>query len=263
MKKPVMKKPVMKKPVMKKRRLLQKTKAKTLPRLSLRKKAKRMARAKRTARSPSPRQVRLLPSRRNIVDSTDRIDFDFCGEMRDLCEDISRRVPELSHVVMRDVLVCITRSRSGGRTGLWAKLTPLRFEGGARLGMRRGQRYVIEPLVVDGREQLYILTFCLPRFLNLTYREKLVTVFHELFHIGPHFDGDHRRFAGRYHMHSPRAELFDSEAERLCDLYLATSPAPFACRFLRHRCPTLLARHGAITGLTIPVPKLIPVDEAA
>ena len=129
---------------------------------------------------------------------------------------------------MRDVLVCITRARSGGRTGLWAKLTPLRFEGGSRLGMRRGQRYVIEPLVVDGREQLYILTFCLPRFLNLTYREKLVTVFHELFHIGPQFDGDHRRFAGRYHMHSPRSELFDSEAERLCDLYLATSPAPLS-----------------------------------
>lgn len=222
-----------------------------------------MARAKRTARSPSPRRVRLLPSRCKTVDLADQAELDFCGEMRELCEDISRRVPELSHVVMRDVLVCITRARSGGRTGLWAKLTPLRFEGGSRLGMRRGQRYVIEPLVVDGREQLYILTFCLPRFLNLTYREKLVTVFHELFHIGPQFDGDHRRFAGRYHMHSPRAELFDSEAERLCDLYLATSPAPLACRFLRHRCATLLARHGAITGLTIPVPKLIPVDEAA
>ena len=138
-----------------------------------------------------------------------------------------------------------------------------RCEGGASGGIRRGRRYRIEPLVVDGRERLYILTFCLPRFLELTYREKLVTVFHELYHVGPDFDGDHRRFAGRYHVHSPRADRFDAEAERLCDLYLATSPAPQACRFLRHRTRTLLARHGAITGLVIPVPKLVPFEGAA
>jgi hypothetical protein len=182
--------------------------------------------------------------------------------MRTLCQEISGRVPELAHIDMERVAVCMTRSRRGGRNGLWAKLTPLRFEGGARLGLRRGQRYLIEPLVVEGRERLYILTFCLPRYLELTYREKLVTVFHELYHVGPEFDGDHRRFPGRYHMHSSRAATFDDQADRLCDLYLATEPAPEACRFLRHRTRTLLFRHRAITGLTIPVPKLMRFEEA-
>ncbi len=228
-----------------------------------------MARANlRTTRSPSPRRVRLMGVSANSSQSAsagsgDAIEFDFCVAMRRLCDDITSRVPELFHVAMDDVVVGMTRSRRRGRAGLWAKLTPLRFEGGARVGLRRGRRFVIEPLVVDGRECLYILTFCLPRFLELTYREKLVTVFHELYHVGPEFDGDHRRFAGRYHMHSSRADWFDSESERLCDLYLATSPVPQACRFLKHRTDTLLSRHQVITGVTIPVPKLLPLEGAA
>jgi len=231
-----------------------------------------MSRAKRTTRSPSPRLVRLVrpPAGASGSTSTSRSatgrvespEFEFCAAMRTLCQEIAARVPELAHVDMDRVAVCMTRSRRGGRSGLWAKLTPLRFEGGARLGLRRGQRYLIEPLLVEGRERLYILTFCLPRYLELTYREKLVTVFHELFHVGPDFDGDHRRFPGRYHMHSSRAERFDEQADRLCDLYLATEPAPQACRFLRHRTRTLLSRHRAITGLTIPVPKLVRLEEA-
>ena len=232
-----------------------------------------MSRAKRTARSPSPRLVRPGRSPGGASGSTgttcsasgwvESPEFDFCAAMRTLCQEIAERVPELAHIDMDRVAVCMTRSRRGGRSGLWAKLTPLRFEGGARVGLRRGQRYLIEPLLVEGRERLYILTFCLPRFLELTYREKLVTVFHELYHIGPDFDGDHRRFSGRYHMHSSRAASFDDQADRLCDLYLATTPAPEACRFLRHRTRTLLSRHRAITGLSIPVPKLVRLDEAA
>lgn len=223
--------------------------------------------SRRTTRSRSPRSFRIVGSRSVAADlvepGNDLLEFDFCAAIRVLCEDIVDRVPELAHVRMEDVAVCVTRARRSGRTGLWAKLTPMRFEGGERVGCRRRRRYMIEPLILEGRERLYILTFCLPRFLDLTYREKLVTVFHEMYHVGPGFDGDHRRFAGRYHVHSARAAKFDDMAERLCDQYLSTSPAPEACKFLRHRTTTLLARHGAITGLAIPVPKLVPVEDAA
>ena len=222
---------------------------------------------RRTTHSRSPRIVRIVDSRSMAIDlmesGNDLVEFDFCAAMRVLCEDIADRVPALAHVRMDDVAVCVTRARRGGRSGLWAKLTPMRFEGGASEGLRRGRRYRIEPLILGGRERLYILTFCLPRFLDLTYREKLVTVFHELFHVGPCFDGDHRRFAGRYHVHSARASKFDDVAERLCDEYLSTSPAPEACKFLRHRTDTLLAHHGAITGLAIPIPKLVAIEDAA
>ncbi|GIS57842.1 MAG: hypothetical protein CM1200mP2_00670 [Planctomycetaceae bacterium] len=135
----------------------------------------------RTTRSRSPRIVRIVDSRSKAIglaESADAlVEFDFCAAMRVLCEDIADRVPTLSHVRMGEVAVCVTRARRGGRTGLWAKLTPMRFEGGASVGLRQGRRYRIEPLILGGHERLYILTFCLPRFLDLTYREKLETVF--------------------------------------------------------------------------------------
>ena len=222
---------------------------------------------RRTTRSRSPRIVRIVDSRSKAIGLPESanalVEFDFCAAMRVLCEDIADRVPTLSHVRMGEVAVCVTRARRGGRTGLWAKLTPMRFEGGASVGLRQGRRYRIEPLILGGHERLYILTFCLPRFLDLTYREKLETVFHELYHVGPGFDGDYRRFAGRYHVHSARASKFDDVAERLCDEYLSTTPTPEACKFLRHRTDTLLAHHGAITGLKIPVPKLVAIEDAA
>ena len=37
---------------------------------------------------------------------------------------------------------------------------------------------------------LYLLSFYLPRFLKLPWREKLATVIHELWHVNPQFNGD-------------------------------------------------------------------------
>ena len=38
--------------------------------------------------------------------------------------------------------------------------------------------------------------------METPFEEKLTTVFHELYHISPMFDGDIRRLEGRYHVHS-------------------------------------------------------------
>lgn len=212
-----------------------------------------------------PRTRRRSSETRRSLTLTDRqqasdgVPFDFSVAMSLLCREIADRVPALSHVRMERVAVCITRARRGGRTGLWAKLTPLRFENGARVGQKQGRWWRIDPLVDGDHELLYILTFCLPRFLDLTYREKLETVFHELFHVGPRFDGDFRRFPGRYHAHSSSQKRFDEQLHVLVDDYLDSRPAPAACHFLRHRFRTLVSNHGAVTGRTIPVPKLIPV----
>ena len=84
---------------------------------------------------------------------------------------------------------------------LW--LTPLRFEGGRLTSVRRTGRWTIERLYDEaGREMLYLLSFYLPRFLEHPLREKLATVVHELWHIGPGFDGDLRRHPGRCYAHS-------------------------------------------------------------
>lgn len=112
----------------------------------------------------------------------------------------------------------------------------------------------------DGREMLYILNFYLPRFLNLSFREKLDTVFHELWHIGPKFDGDIRRFGKRCFAHGRSKKNYDKFVATLVDEWLEQSPPEAVCAFLRGNFRELLALHGRILGSKIPVPKLYRID---
>lgn len=77
--------------------------------------------------------------------------------------------------------------------------------------MQTGNRnYEVQQYYVDGREIYYLVTFCLPRFQDQTLENKLVTVFHELYHISPEFNGDLRRHQGRcaWHTHSKNPMMF-------------------------------------------------------
>jgi hypothetical protein len=106
---------------------------------------------------------------------------------------------------------------------------------------------------------LYILSFYLPRFHDLPFREKLITILHELWHISPQFDGDLRRHAGRCHVHTRSQREYDAAMGLLADRWLAMNPCRTLFEFLERDFRQLLAEHGAIHGSRIPVPKLIPV----
>ena len=124
--------------------------------------------------------------------------FDFTAAMRRLCVDITQRLPDFRHVRMGEVAVTFSQARRRVMHGLQAKLTPLRFEGGALTTTRGGRQYTIQRWYADEQEMLYVLSFYLPRFLEQTFREKLITVVHELYHISPAFDGDIRRLLEDY-----------------------------------------------------------------
>ena len=126
-----------------------------------------------------------------------------------------------------------TQARNGRSHGLQARVTPLRFHGGRLIRRHRGVPYQVQRFVVDGSDVLYLMTFCLPRFLNQSFDDKLVTVFHELFHISPRFDGDLRRHAGRYAVHSHSQRRYDQHMAKLARAYLATDPDPELHDFLR------------------------------
>ncbi|MBN9120683.1 MAG: hypothetical protein J0I06_16290 [Planctomycetes bacterium] len=183
--------------------------------------------------------------------------------MRLLCEDVAARCEALRHVQMPRVLVTFTPSRNRSRYGLQSRVTPLRFRDG-ELTRRHGPTdYQVQRFFVDGSEMLYVLTFCLPRFLDQSFREKLVTVFHELYHIGPAFDGDLRRHPGRYEVHSHSKDLYDARMAELVRDYLTEHPEPAAFEFLKAGYRELWERHGGITGVVVPRPKLLPVGDAA
>ena len=141
------------------------------------------------------------------------VPFDFSTAMLCLCDDITRRLRELSHIRMAEVAVTFAQTRSRVSHGMQAKLTPLRFEDGS-LTMHRNGRYWSVPRLYHGdQELLYILTFYLPRFFDHSFREKMITIIHELFHISPEFNGDIRRFGGRCFAHSHSQKDYDRQME--------------------------------------------------
>lgn len=190
---------------------------------------------------------------------TGRPPFDFTTAMRRLCDDVVRCTPELAHVRMSEVLVTFAQARRRVLYGLQAKLTPLRFENGAMITQRGQRRWTVRRLMQGEREMLYILTFYLPRFQDQTLDEKLITVFHELFHISPRFDGDIRRMEGRYHVHSHSQKEYDREMGRLADRYLQQQPDERLWGFLRYRFDELQTHFGGVVGVKVPIPKLIPL----
>jgi hypothetical protein len=185
--------------------------------------------------------------------------FDFTVAARAICVDMTARVPELAHIRMDRVAVGVRRARNRGPYGVYATLTPLRFAGGADREVRRGRSYRIEPLIDEGgSEYLYLLSFYLPRFLDLPLEGKLSTIVHELWHIGPRFDGDLRRHEGRCYAHGSSQRKYDAQMDRLAQSWLAADPPPHLYEFLSAGFDELQAEHGSVRGQRWPTPRLIP-----
>jgi predicted metallopeptidase len=188
--------------------------------------------------------------------------FDFTAHIRRLCDDVVRRCPKLAHVRTDQVLFGYTQARNGRAHGLQARVTPMRFHNGRLVRRHRGIPYQVQRFFVDHREILYLMAFCLPRFLNQSFDDKLVTLFHELFHINPEFNGDLRRHGGRYSVHSHSQRRYDQHMADLARAYLATDPDPTLHAFLRFNFAELRREYGEVVGVTVPRPKLVPLPPA-
>lgn len=187
------------------------------------------------------------------------VPFDFTHNMQMLCQDIISRTTDLKHIDMRKVLICVTRARTRRPFGLQAKVTPLRFKHGSLTQKRRGWNYQVQQYFVNNIEMLYLLSFCLPRFQDLHFNEKMVTIVHELFHMSPEFNGDLRRHEGRYYQHSHSKKQYDAEMQKYVDAYWQTKPDPATSQFLQFTFEQLHERHGTVLGVMVPVPKLVPL----
>jgi hypothetical protein len=185
--------------------------------------------------------------------------FDFSAAVRRLCADIAVRCPELAHVDATRLLFAVTQARSGRPYGLQARVTPLRFRDGHLTRPRYGVPYQVQRYFVDSLEILYLVTFCLPRFLDQSFDDKLITVFHELYHINPAFDGDLRRHPGRCTLHTHSKRRYDARMAELARSYLSRNPDPALVAFLRLNFAQLRHRHGDVVGVMVPRPKLIPL----
>jgi hypothetical protein len=220
--------------------------------------------------NPLPRRV-IVATRRNVAlpwfeaqsgassGTRSHEPFDFCVNVQRLVMDIAQRCPTFTHLAPPRILVSVTQARAGSKHGLLARVTPLRFAEGQLIRQRRGVPFHIQRYFIGEHEFLYLMTFCLPRYLDQDFDQKLVTLFHELNHIGPAFDGDLRRHKGRYQFHSHSQRDYDQQAAHCARDYLASRPDPNLHGFLRMNFAQLQQRHGAVVGVVVPRPKIIPL----
>lgn len=188
-----------------------------------------------------------------------QLSFDFTAAMRTVCAEIIARTPELSHIRLDEVAICFCQARNRKPYGMYASLTPLRFADGALTTIRRRQRFGMQKLLNSrGREMLYILSFYLPRFMDLPLQEKLITIFHELWHISPRFNGDIRRHPDKCFAHTRSQKQYDAQMATLADRWLASRPPEELWLFLHLNCEQLHNTQGPIVGLRIAKPRLIP-----
>jgi predicted metallopeptidase len=185
--------------------------------------------------------------------------FDFGAAMRALIGDVVVRCPEFARIQTSKVLLGVTQARSGRVHGLQARVTPLRFANGQLVRQRHGVTYQVQRLFHGAQEFLYVMTFCMPRYLDQSFDDKLVTLFHELYHIHPEFSGDLRRHAGRCRWHTSSKHGYDKQMAGLARAYLNTRPEPRLHAFLRLNFAQLRQRHGSVLGVVVPRPKLIPI----
>jgi hypothetical protein len=185
--------------------------------------------------------------------------FDFCAQVRRLCADIVTRSEPFFHIDISRVLFAVTQARGHRRQGLQARVTPLRFRDGLVRHRRRGSSCQVQRYFVDNREMLYVVSFCLPRFLDQDFDDKFITLFHELYHISPSFNGDLRRHAGRCAIHTRSKRDFDEQMAHLARAYLSSGPDSRLHAFLRLTFAQLQERHGRVVGVVVPRPKLIPL----
>ena len=192
---------------------------------------------------------------------TGRVDrpFDFCAHISALCRDVTARCSELHYIDESRLLFGMTQARSARRHGLQARITPLRFNRGGLVRQRRGVNYQVQRYVVDGQEMLYLMTFCLPRFLDQTFDEKFITLFHELYHISPKFDGDLRRHDGRYDLHTHSKKDYDAHMAQLARSYLSRCQDARLHHWMRLDFAQLQHRHGSVISAVVPRPKIVQV----
>jgi predicted metallopeptidase len=181
------------------------------------------------------------------------------AELERLIADIAANVEEFRHIDPRRLLVCVNSSRDT-RHGTFAKIHPLRFHGGevTRVVTRGRSRIAcfMPEINHNGVEMLYIIYFTLPRFMDRSLKEKLVTIVHELYHISPSFDGDIRRFPGRNFAHGSSTKKYNRLMESLVEKYLLLTGSEERVAFLDMDMAGLRERYRAIVGRKMAMPKI-------
>jgi hypothetical protein len=186
-------------------------------------------------------------------------EIDLSESLTVIIENIVHFSPTFKHIDVNRIIVCIGSNKTGGRGGIYGKLVPLKFADGSNYLKYRGTCYAIPEISKNGTTCLYIIYFYMPKFFDLPWDEKLRVIFHELFHISPHFNGDIRKMGNvkTAHGHSRKGfeSLYKDELNNYL-LYIQTSPH---MGFLKMDTKSLFSRFKRVNGIRMKNPSPVIV----
>jgi hypothetical protein len=186
----------------------------------------------------------------------------YISSLNELIKDITENVGELSYIDAEQVAIGLKRARESAVEEVWAEITGIEDEYNGTIQRREGRiekYFAPKTLLINGIPIKYVVDFYVPVFLGLNFKEKLTTVFHELYHISPKFDGNLRFFKGKGYKHGPSLEKYDKYMEYLVDKYLKLNPS--ATEFLS-KCDNELnelCQKGSLPKFPKPEPELFKI----
>jgi len=204
--------------------------------------------------------------------------INYTDHVRGLMADVVSRVPALSHIDVREVLVFARLGRTGTH-GAYATCHSLMLPDSEpgyyywrdrRTGRltRRSEWFITRsPLVRIGSQRItHLISIALPRFCDQTLKDthkehvyergkewlaKLDTIVHELYHVDPNEGGIRRSVKGDGRpstlTHTPQ---FFRDVQRIVKEYLQSQPDPAAYEFLSLDFDGLQRRYGGVVGRT-------------
>ena len=124
-----------------------------------------------------------------------------------IISDMIQSTDEFRSFDLNRMLICCASNRSDSRGGIYGKLVPLKFENGSDIINFRGKLYTTPKIVHNNIEIKYLIYYYHPKFFDISAREKVNVMFHELYHINPEFNGDIRRMGKvkKAHGHSKKS----------------------------------------------------------
>jgi len=186
-------------------------------------------------------------------------DVNFSLLMLELIQDIQRKISEYRKIDVSHLAVVPRSTKKRSRGGLIAYVTPLKFPGGSPVLRKNHKNRVVDwailPIYREGKELKYLIHFLCPRFLNLSFEEKMHTIMHELYHINPDFNGDLRWFKGKSKYHGD-LKAFEAMASGFAKAYLADPTHESYTRFLKYNSRQWYSAFGELEGTGYKAPRL-------
>ncbi|MEI6521751.1 MAG: putative metallopeptidase [bacterium] len=185
------------------------------------------------------------PPKKQIIDVRE--------EIMPVIVSLVKDIPLLSHIDTRRIRLYATQARTDSKHGSYAKIVPMRFPDGKPSRTKKTHTETIQQISGPDGDILYLIYLYVPRFLEVTLEEKMLTLIHELYHISPACDGTIRKVGRGAHGHS--RESFNNMLKPIVREYLLHHKPEDITILLREKYSTIEKQY-EITYPSLPMPKI-------